>query len=82
MKVPLIIEIDKWEVAGQRQSCRTATGLAGSLLYMVPTLRPELQQPYKAVVDELAARIKSAERFLLDLELDLVLAKEVDEDED
>lgn len=81
MKVPLIIEIDRAEVEGQRQSCETAALLADSLQYVAPLLQPKARAPYKKTVDELLARIKSARRFLHWLELDLVLAKEVGDSE-
>ncbi len=79
MKEWKIIEIDRTDVEGLARSCGAAHRLAAALTGIRGLLRPELARTYRNALDEIIARLKAAERWLRELDTQILLAEEVTE---
>lgn len=81
MKEYKIIEIDGDEAGAIATGCESGERLALALASASPMLPARFRQTYRDSLSQIAARLQIAERYLRDLEIKAILAKEVREDE-
>lgn len=79
MRERKIIELDRTEIEGLARSCAAAHRLAAALIGIRALLRPELARTYRNTLDEIIARLRAVERWLKELDVQILLAEEVSE---
>ena len=76
-----VIEIDGGEAGEIANGCDAAERLARAMADGAPAMPARLRKPYREALEEVAARLQIAARYLRELEIKAILANGVVGDE-